>query len=44
MFILLNWLKEKKLDIHFSYNLPDDDIIVQSDPLRLKQVLIKFAQ
>ncbi len=29
----------EKTDINFSYTLPDDDIIVNSDPLRLKQVL-----
>jgi signal transduction histidine kinase/CheY-like chemotaxis protein len=32
-------LKKEKTDVHISYNLPGDDIIVQSDPLRLKQVL-----
>jgi signal transduction histidine kinase len=32
-------LKREKNDVQFIYNLPDEDIIIQSDSLRLKQVL-----
>jgi len=32
-------LKREKTDVQISYNLSDDDIFVQSDPLRLKQIL-----
>ena len=35
----LEILKREKPDVQVSYNLPDEDIIVQTDPLRLKQVL-----
>ncbi len=31
--------KREKRDIQFNFNLPDDDVIINSDPLRLKQVL-----
>jgi CheY-like chemotaxis protein len=32
-------LKRERTDVQISYNLPDDDIIVQSDSLRLRQIL-----
>lgn len=32
-------IKRDKTDIEFSYNLPVEDIVIQTDPLRLRQVL-----
>ncbi len=32
-------VKRERTNVQVSYNLPDDDIIVQSDALRLKQIL-----
>lgn len=32
-------VKREKKDIHLNFSLPDDDIIIHSDPLRLRQVL-----
>jgi len=32
-------VKREKTDINFSYDLPEDDIVVKTDPLRIRQVL-----
>jgi signal transduction histidine kinase len=36
---LIEILKKEKTNVNISFNLPDDDILIQSDPLRLKQIL-----
>jgi signal transduction histidine kinase len=38
----LELLRLEKSDIHFDYFLPDGDFIIQSEPIRLKQVLFNL--